>query len=222
MESLVSMFEHLSKPLVLASVALLLLAGLIKLFNLSKLSSNATERLMSWGIIFCFVLSLLIMVFAFIESYQQVESNATPVAAGGVSQATSGDCSPTVNTAGSVVINCGIYTGNRQVPPRDPTPPPDKYIGGRIVVLGESKLSLESLGNGLPKVNIQLLERWATEKAQINGKGNFQFRRVDEGFPEGYVGEKVHYKAVYEDGQRTLYDTGVIQLWNKDKTIEFE
>lgn len=90
--------EHIKHPLVLFGFVLLILATLLKLFNGNKLNAAGTERLMSKGLLYTFVVAVLIIVLGLVSSFIQNKSSRAPSK---ISQESQGKNSP--NSVGSNV-----------------------------------------------------------------------------------------------------------------------
>lgn len=90
--------EHLKHPLVLFGFALLVLAGLLRLFNAEKLSAKGTEQLMSKGLLYTFVVAILIIALGFVSSFMQSQANKPQTS---ISQESKGKNSP--NSVGANV-----------------------------------------------------------------------------------------------------------------------
>lgn len=90
--------EHIKHPLVLFGFVLLILATVLKLFNGNKLSANGTERLMSKGLLYTFVVAVIIIVLGFMSSLMQNQTNRAPTR---INQESKGQNSP--NSVGNQV-----------------------------------------------------------------------------------------------------------------------
>jgi hypothetical protein len=108
MENITPWIEHLGNPLVLFGFALFLLAGLVRLFNADKLNGKSTERLMNKGLLYTFVVSILIVLAGFASSFMKKPSETAADAAPTVTLTTEGNHSPAINSGGDVGV---VYSG---------------------------------------------------------------------------------------------------------------
>ena len=103
--------EHLKHPLVLFGFVLLVLATLLKTFRDDKLSGKDTGLLMDKGLLYTFVVAVLIIVLGFISSIVQQQA-AAPQAA--IIQHSAGKQSP--NSVGAVsYTHLDVYKRQRMV-----------------------------------------------------------------------------------------------------------
>ena len=100
--------EHLKHPLVLFGFVLLVLATLLKTFRADKLSGKDTGLLMDKGLLYTFVVAVLIIVLGFISSIVQQQA-AAPQAA--IIQHSAGKQSP--NSVGAGVTAERIEQGSK-------------------------------------------------------------------------------------------------------------
>lgn len=115
--------EHLNKPLVLAGFTLFVLAGLIKLFKPEKLNGAATERLMNRGMLLAFLLGLLIVLFAFADSFLKAQADRQKAAAGNrptVTQTITHSQGSQTQTGGDAYVNEGTGTLSHPATPSAP------------------------------------------------------------------------------------------------------